>query len=213
MEELNKILTNPFDGLTTKALQNKCREIAESLFCNYCINCNGTEYYFAEVEFYYWQKDKWDEKWNRITYPRNSEAGKLFFHLSGIDICFNSDYNEAKFGGILIRAIMDENNIVTAGPLTCKDLLLNSCHGQKMPKLQKSNKSREWTPQVLQTKRMLGKTDMNNKIDKDLELCFYDSSISIEEWNAKRKWYDKHEGCEKDKIGTYRTDRFNKQEQ
>ena len=51
---------------------------------------------------------------------------------------------------------------------------------------------------------------MDKKIDKELELCFYDSSITSEKWNPKRKWYDKRKGCEIDKTGTYRTDRFNK---
>ena len=105
---------------------------------------------------------------------------------------------------------MDENNIVIVGPLTCKDLLLNTCQGQNMPILQKTNKTRKWTPKVLPTKRMLGKTDMDKKIDNELELCFYDSNISSEEWNPMRKWYDKRDGCEKEKKGTYRTDRFNK---
>ena len=209
LKDLQELLTK-FGAVKKESLQNECTKIAESLFCNYCINCNGTEYYFAEIEFYYWQKNVWDEKWNRVTYPRNCNAGDLFYHLSVIDICFHSSYEEAKFGGILIRAIMDENNIVTTGPLTCKDLLLNTCQGQKMPIFKKANKPREWTPQVSPTKRLLGKTDMKNKIDKDLELCFYDSNITSEEWNPMRKWYDKRKGSEKEKKGTYRTDRFNK---
>lgn len=42
------------------------------------------------------------------------QGGQLFYHLSGIDICFDSHYknNEAKFGGILIRAIKDEKGSI-----------------------------------------------------------------------------------------------------
>mgnify|MGYP003292429639 CR=1 FL=1 len=50
------------DGLTKDEFQKTCSDIAKDLFCNYCINCNGREYYFAEMEFYYWEKKKWNEK-------------------------------------------------------------------------------------------------------------------------------------------------------
>ena len=60
-------------------------------------------------------KDKNQYKWQEVTYPRNDyQGGQLFYHLSGIDICFDSHYknNEAKFGGILIRAIKDEKGSI-----------------------------------------------------------------------------------------------------
>lgn len=56
MEKLIEKLNNPFDGLSKEEFQDKCFEIAEDLFCNYCINCNKKEYYFVELEFYYWEK-------------------------------------------------------------------------------------------------------------------------------------------------------------
>ena len=120
MVKLEELLANPFNGLLTRdKFKTKCDEIAKTLFCNYCINCNGREFYFAEIEFYYWHKDKWNKDWNRVTYPRICEAGALYFHLSGIDICFKSFYDEkdlnkeAQFGGILIRAIRDKDTLLS----------------------------------------------------------------------------------------------------
>lgn len=181
MDKLIEKLNNPFDGLTKDEFQKTCSDIAKDLFCNYCINCNGREYYFAEMEFYYWEKEKWNEKWNRVTYPRDEyEACDLFFHLSGIDICFKSSYEEAKFGGILVRSIMNEENEVFAGPLNCKDIILNSCGRREMPVLkaiERKKRKREWIPDVKSTYRLLGKEDLNNNIDGNLNLCFYDSII------------------------------------
>lgn len=146
MEELKKLLTDPFDGKRTDEIAKTVENIAKTLFCDYYIDCNGTKFYFAEIEFYYWQDDELDkgfnQEWNRVTYPRESEAGKLLYHLSGVDICFNSYYKKkenpegpAKFGGILIRSIRDEAGNVTAGPWNCMLKILNECKGEKMPQI------------------------------------------------------------------------------
>ena len=207
MDILIEKLNNPFDGLSKKEFQDKCFDIANDLFSNYCINCNGKEYYFAEIEFYYWEKREWDEKWNRVTYPRNGYvAGTLFFHLSGFDICFESSYQNAKFGGILVRSIMNEENELYAGPLNCKDIILNTCGIGNMPVLKKKVKKREWTSVVNATNRLLGKEDMKNNIDGSLNLCFYDSNI--DNWNQNKKRFDKDKGCEIERKGTYNVDRF-----
>lgn len=209
MEKLIEKLKEPFDGLTEDGFESTCFKIAKELFRDYCISCDGTEYYFAEIEFYYWSKDKWDEKWNRVTYPRDGyEAGTLFYHLSGFDICFDSSYEKERFGGILVRSVMNENNEVIAGPLTCKDKILNTCGKRNMPLLEKITKKRDWQPQVKPTNRMLGKEDMKNKIDKGFNLCFYDSKIY--NWNPKKKRFDKSKGCEFESKGSYNIDRFKK---
>lgn len=104
MEELKNLLTNPFDG--KEDFQAVCEEIARKLFSHYCINCNGKEYYFAEIEFYYRNEEisKWNNDWNKVTYSNRTgyEAGSLFYHLSGVDICF--ECTEKRYGGILIRS-------------------------------------------------------------------------------------------------------------
>ena len=214
MDKLIEKMSNPFDNPSKDEFQKTCSDIAKELFCNYCIKCNGKVYYFAEIEFYYWDKERWNEKWNRVTYPRDGyEAGALFFHLSGFDICFKSSYGEAKFGGILIRSIMDEKNEVISGPLTCKDIVLNSCGTGEMPMLkniENIEKKREWTPAVKSTNRLLGKEDMNNNIDGNLNLCFYDSKIPIDNWNQRKKSFDKDRGCEIERKGSYNVNRFSK---
>ena len=215
MDKLIEKLNNPFDGLTKDEFQKTCSDIAKDLFCNYCINCNGREYYFAEMEFYYWEKEKWNEKWNRVTYPRDGyDACDLFFHLSGFDICFKSSYEKAKFGGILVRSIMNEENEVFAGPLNCKDIILNSCGRREMPVLkaiERKKRKREWIPDVKSTYRLLGKEDMNNNIDGNLNLCFYDSIIiSKGYWNPKKKSFNKDKGCVIERKGTYNVERFSK---
>ena len=199
MKTLIEILENPFDKITTKDdFQNKCEEIAKNLFNDYCIKCNGKEskkeFYFAEIEFYYWQKDKWDEKWNQVTYARNGyEAGDLFFHLSGIDICFKSSYSDAKFGGILIRSIMDECGKVVAGPWNSMMAILNACKGGSMPHLFGETK-RQHTPTVVSTYRQLGEVDMVEEEKNPLHLCFYDKGVAKDDWNSEKIVFDKESG-------------------
>lgn len=216
MEEIEKLLTNPFNEVKEndlKGFQDKCKDIAEDLFCNYCIKCNGKEYYFAEIEFYYYDsnlylKNKEQFKWQEVTYARNGYKAKdLFYHLSGIDICFESSYNEqgARFGGILIRAIKevnDENSTIIAGPLNCKDEILNACKGGKMPSLRKVSKKRKLSPKP--TYRALGKNDIDIENDR---LCFFDSQIR--DWNPMKDKYETKRGIIVPKKGSYKTDRFN----
>lgn len=214
MENLKKLLGNPFDGKNVN-FQDKCLEIAKELFCNYCINCGETEYYFAEIEFYYYEKGKWDKDWNKVTYERNGyNAGELFYHLSGVDICFESKYDNDKayFGGILIRAIKeisDKNNDIIAGPLTCKDVILNKCKKGNMPKLSiisHNSHKRNLTPKA--TYRALGKDALEKHIDKPYNLCFFDASKE-NNWNPTKFRYDKNGGKIKSQKGSYKLDRFN----
>lgn len=212
MEKLIEKLKNPFDGLTKKEFRDKCFKIANILFCDYCINCNGNEFYFAEIEFYYYEKGKWEEEWNKVTYARKGlVAGDLFYHLSGIDICFDSHYDEtsARFGGILIRAIKKEDNTIVAGPYTCKDELLNACKGCCMPRLSKQMKIKKLKPIVLPTIRSLGEKDVKEKkIDGNYELCFYDGNIKKEDWNPKKLRYNTSLGKIVPVYGSYNTTRF-----
>lgn len=216
-KKLEELLTNPFEGLKENDLngfQANCQTIAEDLFCNYCINCNGKEYYFAEIEFYYYDSNQYLQnseqyKWQKVTYPRKCNAGQLFYHLSGVDICFESDYDnqKAKFGGILIRAIKDvngENGTVIAGPLNCKDAILNACKGSSMPKLHEVEVTKKCKLTPKSTYRALGENDIDIKNDK---LCFFDSHIS--DWNPPKEKYNTREGKIESRKSTYKTDRFN----
>ncbi|MBO4463014.1 MAG: hypothetical protein J5797_02325 [Prevotella sp.] len=208
MEEKYHFLKNPFDKLSKgdeNEFQKKCAKIAKELFGSYCINCNDKEYYFAEIEFYYYEKDRWRDKWNEVTYARkNYKAGDLFYHLSGIDICFDSHYDTktAKFGGVLIRAIRDEEGKVIAGPLTCKDEILNACKCGKMPRLSRASKT--LNIDVKSTYRALGEKDIDKENDR---LCLYDSRIN--DWNPPKNRYNTRKGEIESRKGTYKTDRFN----
>ncbi len=205
------LLKKPFDGISNyESFKVKCREIASELLTNYGIECNNKIFRFAEIEFYYYDseqylKDKNQYKWQEVTYPRNDyEGGQLFYHLSGIDICFDSQYNEksGKFGGILIRSIKDGDRII-AGPLNCKDEILNACKNGEMPKLIEVSGKQEIEP--AQTYRSLGKTGT----DIHDELCFYDASIIKKgDWNPPKDRYVTKTGRIESKKSSYDTSKF-----
>ena len=217
MEDLTKMMTDPFNGLKENGcdgFKKKCKEIADILFCNYYIDCNGKKYYFAELEFYYWDMNLLDEKWNRVTYPRISEAGKLFYHLSGVDICFESYYNnkqlneDARFGGVLIRAIRC-NDCIIAGPWNCMLELLNECNGDKMPELKHSKGSCIQKDVIKETYRALGEDDRKEDKKHGLNLCFYDSSIK--QWNHTKVRLNKQSGRLQEYQSKYNIERFDLQ--
>ena len=205
------LLQKPLEKMNGCNIQEVFEEIAKNLFNNFYIHCGERKYYFVEVEFYYYDKEKYLQdqeryKWYGVTYSRtNKSAGDFFYHLSGFDICFNSHYDEddAKFGGILVRSIKDEKGVVTTGPLTCKDLILNSCDNE-MPKL--DSYKPEVEIKLESTIRSLGKEDMNNRIDGNLNLCFYDGSIK--DWKPTKQRFDTKTGRTVKSYSSYKTDRF-----
>ena len=208
MEELYELLKNPFDGLSKdEDIQERCRKIAQELFDNYCIKCKGKEFYFLEIEFYYWQKNRWEKEWNKVTYPRDGYKAKdLFFHTSGIDICFESSYDEAKFGGILVRSVIDKENNIIAGPWNCMLHILNECKGGEMPRLENSQ-PRSHTLKIKATHRALGEKDMAKEIKSPLSLCFYDA-VPEDKWNFVKEGFDKETGKRIYKKTYYKKDRF-----
>lgn len=170
-EELKGILENPFDGFKeNNEFQDKCKEISEKLLKNYCIQCGEKKYYFAELEFYYYETGKWDKDWNEKTYPRNGKkAGDLFFHYSGFDICFDSTFSEktAKFGGILIRSLKDEMGNFITGPSVCMLEILNTCFGKTWPILvQSSNQGCKACEKPISRYGIY-----------DVDLCYYDERL------------------------------------
>ena len=208
MEELYELLRNPFDGLSKdEDIQKRCFSIAQELFDNYCIKCKDKEFYFVEIEFYYWQKDRWENDWNKVTYPRDGYKAKdLFFHTSGMDICFESSYDDTKFGGILVRSIIDKENNIIAGPWNCMLHILNECKGRKMPRLDKSQ-PRSHIPQIKATYRALGEKDMIKEKESSLSLCFYDA-IPEDKWNFVKESFDKETGKRFYQKTYYKKDRF-----
>jgi hypothetical protein len=203
-------LKNPFDGISNyECFKAKCRDIASKLFNNYGIKCNNKIFRLAEIEFYYYDseqylKDPSHHKWQEVTYPRNDyKGGELFYHLSGIDICFDSQYNEesGRFGGILIRSIKDGDKII-AGPLNSKDEILIACKNGEMPKLKKLSEKQEI--ELEQTYRSLGKTGT----DIHDGLCFFDGCLVKDDWNPKRDRFDTKTGRIESKKSSYNTSKF-----
>ena len=212
MEEIIELLKNPFDGLSDyESIKKKCEEIAQKLFDNNGIKSGDKIFRFAEIEFYYYDREKYLEnpdlfKWQEVTYPRDGyEGAQLFYHLSGIDICFDCQYNkeEVKFGGILIRSIKDEDRII-AGPLNCKDEILNACKNEKMPKLIEVKVSERRSIKLNSTYRSLGKTGT----DIHEGLCFYDGGLVKDDWNPKRDRFDTKTGNTESKKSSYNTSKF-----
>ena len=123
-----KELLQMHDNKACKDIQTVFEDIAEKLMKKFCLQCDEKKYYFAEVEFYYYDKECFNEEWNWVTYPRtNKKAGDLFFHYSGFDICFDSRFDDGKFGGILIRSLKEENDTYITGPSVCLLEVLNTC--------------------------------------------------------------------------------------
>ena len=131
-------------------------DIAKYIFGNVAVviseGNNRTIYYLDEIEFYYnnLSQEKIDSakgvKGKNITeeekryiyhfsctYKRDKEANQLFWHYSGVDICFQSFMDRNCYGGILIRSLTKEyidnkGEVVReliAGPLRCSNELMN----------------------------------------------------------------------------------------
>ena len=58
-----------------------------------------------------------------------------------------------------------------------------------MPRLERIKKRTGHKNHCLSTRRLLGKKDMEDKIDYPFNLCFYDGNI--ENWNTINERYDK----------------------
>ena len=180
--DIRKALQEPLKGLSGQNFQATFQTIATNLFNNFCIKCGEKRFYFAEIEFYYYEKGKLEEDWNKKTYPRtDKKAGDLFFHYSGCDICFDSCFDNDKgiFGGILIRSLKDENGQFITGPTVCMLEMLNYCSkSKKIPEV----------AQVDGGQKNKCELDDNNPIPRygikykkenlvDKPLCYYDKKL------------------------------------
>ena len=122
-EEIKSLLKFPSD-FSEDGLKDLAREIMN----NICISNGAYIYRPIEIEFYVYDKR---EHADIHVYPRDKkEAGELFFHLSGMDICFKSSIKDGQFGGILIRAIEREKKGDEPSKLIGqKELLSSVSHG------------------------------------------------------------------------------------
>ncbi len=168
-------------------LQQYFKEVAEYLFRHVLIKAGNDEYTFIEVEFYYYQDGDFKGPLYNCTYPRTRKAGQLFWHYSGVDICFESSENEGFFGGILIRGLkkykegLEKNNYeIIAGPMRCSDELMNSCE-KELPIIVDGVSLSINEPQP--TIRYGIKADVEQSEPK-MFFCYY---LEQESWNRTRK--------------------------
>jgi hypothetical protein len=151
------------------------KRIAEEIICNsYINNGSDTKYIPIEIEFYYhsfrlpFKQDENYEK-DHITYPRHiTESGKLLYHYSGIDICFESmecKKERPEFGGILIRSLLkikDKSKEIIFGPLCCKYVMLNEA--KTLPSLEyPADKFREY--HLAAPKKRVGISNENTNLN------------------------------------------------
>ena len=117
------------------------KELAKELMNEYCIYNGQYHYRPIEIEFYIYDKDNHADT---HVYYRNKKAGELFFHYSGMDICFessspqpNNGNKDVRFGGILIRALEREDGKYFGSPLVCMCEIINTatekCKVEKRP--------------------------------------------------------------------------------
>ena len=191
------------------------------LFDNYCIRCGNKSFQFAEIEFYYYKKKElnisnFDDEWNKETYPRNKNAGDFFFHYSGVDVCFQCEFEEkeknneyGEYGGILVRSILDGNKIL-AGPLFCANAILNACE-KEMPKLEPLEPNMYHKCKYERDTRCGISSDEKQEKGKELYLCYYVTHVNTVElkWNeaSERIAWDKTNGCFKTKTRNYQRER------
>ena len=123
--------------------------LAGFMFNNIQICAGDDTYTFIEVEFYYYDKIKFNGPIYDCTYPRTRSTGSFFWHYSGTDICFDSDENKGYYGGILIRSlkkITENGEEIIAGPMRCVNELMNSCV-DKIPFLEDKTEEDKTLPQ------------------------------------------------------------------
>lgn len=128
MENLKQLLMQLDANSTEREIVSTFQEIAQMLFNGFHIVKGTQEYYFVDIEFYFCNKNHLD----LITYPRQTEEGKWFFHQSGVDLTFDSAYStfgdykvdtnkDFHFGGILVREVLKVNSKeVFDGPYKCE---------------------------------------------------------------------------------------------
>ena len=185
LEDLNELFRPIYDD---EISDDTLEKIAEGIICNsYINNGSDTKYIPIEIEFYYHSPRlpfKQDENYEKdhITYPRDiQDSGKLLYHYSGIDICFESmecKKERPEFGGILIRSLLkikdnNEEKEIIYGPLCCKDVLLNEA--KEFPSLEyPADKRNEYN--LIASKRV-GISNENT----DLNLRYYAEEYGTKE--------------------------------
>ena len=182
---IRELLQSPLYLMNAGNVQEQFKTIAENLFKHCYIKCGTKKYYFAEIEFYYYEERGLNKEWNEKTYPRDGkEAGNLFFHYSGVDICFDSSYADGKFGGILIRSLKDDSGKYITGPTACMLEMLNVCTDEK-PRLQMLNENEKNNINLCDNPIARYGIKYTDENMKDEPLCFFDKNLYEKYTNEK----------------------------
>jgi hypothetical protein len=101
---------------------DKAIEVLMNDFVVFPYGTDGNEQYrLIDLECY-WLSPSFDRPEGGAM-PRVRDAGGIFLHRFGFDICFQSD--ESAYGGILVRGIKNINNgTITVGPVILKRSVL-----------------------------------------------------------------------------------------
>jgi hypothetical protein len=193
---------------TIKEFQDYFDKIAKYIFGNVAICAGGVLYHLAEIEFYYKNAKVNTDTFTR-TYKRERKAGQLFWHYSGVDICFSTLDNQQCYGGILIRSMLKEvkegNEVqyeLMTGPMRCANELINQCiksENGKLPFLTISSIKIE--NDIIATIRQGVETSKSGSTKADIEnrwknkfienipcFCYY-IKRTRDEWNHMGKKY------------------------
>lgn len=178
METLKNRLKIDSLSLKDAVLKEELRDLAKLIMKNYCIYNGSYHYRPIEIEFYIYDKNQHPD---RHVYPRdNMYIGELFFHYSGMDICFERSFENGRFGGILIRALeRDEDKQLFGGPLVCVNEVLNSAIIKCVIK--------KICEQNIEVKEFGRRVGINKLKSKSFEDNFYDKKYRFVREDIKEK--------------------------
>lgn len=94
------------DNTSVNTIEKSFDRIAESIFYDFEIQVNEAYYRIIDVEFYYFDKNKYEDIFSH-KHSAQLSNGIWYFHGSGMDITFGDGEN---YGGILIRGIAKISN-------------------------------------------------------------------------------------------------------
>lgn len=102
--------------------------MADALLNRFVIRKGDRKFRILELEFYHSGTQS-----SVITYKRQTAAGVWFFHLSGVDLSFQSDVE--CYGGILIRAVREiaPESEAICGPFNVVDVLFDKFDAMDLP--------------------------------------------------------------------------------
>lgn len=161
-------LFKTIESVTSDNAETKFCNIANSLLNNFYLKRGDVEFYFLEIEFYYYSENHQDtvtetkngtKTTKPFVYPRMCcKNGQFLLHASGVDICFKGKLDKdgkGEGGGILIRSLLmkkDNKEYLVGGPWNCYSTLFS------------------YTSNDINV-QLLAKPKDNNYIDIDIKQC------------------------------------------